>query len=185
VSPSHLLLLAAGLGSDAFAVSVTEGIVLDQVTHRHVLRLSVLFGLCQGAMPVLGWRLGRGLQPIIGPVDHWVAFGLLALVGVKMALDAALGFETRVPPHGSRGWRLVALGLVTSIDALAVGVTLAMLGTRIWAPALVIGLVTAAMCAFGMHAGDRIGSRLGRSAEILGGVILVGLGVKILLEHLL
>ena len=178
-----LLLIAVGLSADAFAVSVAEGIVIEEAKARHTLRVALMFGLFQAAMPVLGWFLGESLRGLIGSFDHWVAFGLLAFIGSKMVLDAALGIETGERRGGSRGARLVMLAVATSIDALAVGVTIAMLHVRIWTPALVIGIVTALLCAVGVQAGGRIGTRLGRWAEVVGGLVLLGLGVKILFEH--
>lgn len=181
----HILLIAVGLAADAFAVSIAEGVALRRVTREHTLRVALHFGAFQGAMPVLGWLAGNSVHRYIAAVDHWVAFGLLVLIGGKMLADAALGFETGEPRTPSRGARLIALSIATSIDALAVGVSLAMLRVRVWGPAVVIGVVTGVLCAGGIQAGDRAGSRLGRWAEVGGGVILCLVGANILVDHLL
>jgi len=180
----QMVLLAVGLAADAFAVSVAEGVAITGRAGRHTLQVSAIFGGFQAVMPVLGWVAGSSLRGLVGSFDHWIAFALLVLIGGKMILDAALRVETGGAGRGRRGLKLLGLGVATSIDAFAVGVTIAMLRVSVWTPALVIGLVTAALCAVGVQAGDRIGTRLGRNAGILGGVVLVGLALKILLEHI-
>lgn len=180
----QVLLIAVGLAADAFAVSVAEGIALRRATPGHTLRVSLHFGAFQAIMPVLGWFLGRSLLRIMGALDHWVAFGLLVLIGGKMLADTLFRFETGEPREPSRGARLLALSVATSVDALAVGMSLAMLRVRIWEPAAIIGVVTGVLCAVGIQAGDRVGSRLGRWAEACGGVMLCLIGVKILYDHI-
>ena len=185
MSTIKLLFIAVGLSADAFAVSVAEGVALEEVRGRHMLRLSMMFGLFQGLMPILGWSLGQAMRGFIEPFDHWVAFALLALIGGKMVADALLGFETGAGRAESRGLRLLVLAVATSIDALAVGMSIAMLRVHIWTPALVIAAVTGVLCAIGVHAGKSIGTRIGRRAEVVGGFMLIGVGVKVLLDHLL
>lgn len=180
-----LVLIAVGLAMDAFAVSVAEGIALEELTHGHTARVSLHFGLFQAAMPMLGWLAGTSLRTLLAGWDHWVAFGLLTLLGGKMILDSIFGFETGEPRQPSRGARLIALSIATSLDALAVGVSLAMLGVQVWEPALVIGLVTGALCAAGIQLGHRVSVRIEHEAELVGGIILCIIGVRILLEHLL
>ncbi len=182
---SALLLIAVGLAMDAFAVSVAEGIALQKVTGGHALRVALHFGFFQALMPVVGWLAGTSLRAFVGAFDHWIAFGLLVLIGGKMIADTFVGFETGDPRPPSRGGRLLVLSVATSIDALAVGVSLAMLRVNVWEPALVIGVVTGILCAIGIHLGDRVGSRLGRRAELVGGIVLCLIGVRILLGHLL
>jgi len=177
-----LLLVAVGLAADAFAVSVAEGVALEETTRRHTLRVSAMFGLFQGLMPVLGWSLGRTVRWAVEPYDHWVAFGILAFLGGKMVVSGLKAEGGR--DQESRGLRLIALAIATSIDALAVGVTIAMLGVEIWTPALVIALVTALLCAVGVQTGSRIGTRVGSKAEVIGGFMLVAVAVKILVEHM-
>jgi len=180
-----LFLIAVGLAMDAFAVSVAEGIALQKVTGGHTARVALHFGFFQALMPVVGWLAGTSLRAFVGTFDHWVAFGLLVLIGGKMIADTFIGFETGEPRPPSRGARLLMLSVATSIDALAVGVSLAMLRVNVWGPALVIGVVTGVLCAVGIRLGDRVGSHLERRAELAGGIVLCLIGVRILLGHLL
>ena len=179
-----LLAIAVALAMDAFAVAVVAGLTLEALTPRRIFRLAFHFGLFQALMPIVGWAVGTLVYDYIVAVDHWIAFGLLGFVGGKMIWEALSGGEKkRQPRDPTKGWDLVLLSVATSIDALAVGLSLAMIGTRIWVPALVIGLVAAALTVVGMALGRRIGTRWGKRVEVVGGVILVGIGVKILVEH--
>ena len=181
-----LIAIAFALAMDAFAVAVATGLVLEPMTRRHVFRLAFHFGLFQALMPAIGWAAGSVVHRHLAAVDHWIALGLLVVVGGRM-IRGALG-ETEGRPAArsdpTSGWSLVGLSVATSIDALAVGLTLAMLGSAILVPAVVIGLVAAAFTTAGMLLGRRIGTAWGRRVEILGGLILIAIGVKIVLEHL-
>lgn len=185
MSTLTLLGIALGLAMDAFAVAVGAGLQLCEVTPRQTFRLAWHFGLFQAFMPVIGWLAGRTLVHYISPVDHWIAFGLLALIGGKMIYEA---FKDRSEDaevcDPTKGWRLVMLSVATSIDALAVGLSLAILGISIWWPAIVIGIVAGVMTTIGLDLGKRFGTLLGRRMEVVGGLILIGIGVKILAEHL-
>ena len=181
---TQIILIAVGLAADAFAVSVAEGMALRKVTGQHTARVAAHFGLFQGAMPVLGWLAGHSLRAWIAAFDHWIAFGLLVLIGGKMLADALSGFETAESRRPSSGARLIGLSIATSIDALAVGVSLAMLEVTIWTPAIVIGLVTGVLSGLGIQMGDKVGSALGKWAQLGGGAILCTIGFKILLTHL-
>lgn len=179
-----LLGIALALAMDAFAVALGTGIALKRLTGRHLFRLGFHFGLFQALMPVLGWLAGFTIQRWISAYDHWLAFGLLAFVGGKMIWEAFQGKEgegARRDP--TRGLRLVTLSIATSIDALAVGFSLAMLGVSIWFPALVIGLVAGSLTVAGMLLGCRFTAVWGRRMEIVGGLVLCAIGVKILLDH--
>ncbi len=180
-----LLGIALALAMDAFAVAVATGITLCPLTRRQVFRMAFHFGLFQALMPVIGWLAGRAVLDVISAFDHWVAFGLLLFVGTRM-LIGALRHEDEHPvcQDPTRGWELVVLSVATSIDALAVGLSLAVLGATILVPALVIGLVAALLTAIGMVLGRRIGNLWGRRVEVLGGLILIGIGVSILVRHL-
>jgi manganese efflux pump family protein len=185
MEPLTLIGIAIGLAMDAFAVSIAVGLTLKQVSLRQTFRLSYHFGLFQALMPIIGWLAGRSIAQWIGPVDHWVAFGLLTAIGGKMIYEAVKDEEhegERKDP--TKGASLVVLSVATSIDALAVGLSLALLGVAIWYPALVIGLVALGFTAVGLHLGKRFGALLGRRMEIVGGVILILIGVRILVEHL-
>ncbi len=180
-----MIMLGFGLAADAFAVSVAEGVTIEKAVHKHTLRVSGMFGLFQGLMPVVGWLAGRTIRGFIHPYDHWVACLLLAFIGGKMIVDSLYGVETEADEGASGGLKLIMLAVATSIDALAIGITLAVLGTDIWTPAVVIGCVTAILCALGVQAGHRIGTYVGKKAEIVGGIVLVALGAKILVEYLM
>ncbi len=183
-----ILGIAVGLAMDTFAVAVATSVMLGRVTGRQVFRFAFHFGLFQALMPVIGWLAGTTFSSYIVRWDHWVAFGLLAFVGGKAVIEAvreddAEEEETKDDP--TRGMSLIILSMATSIDALAVGLSFAMLGVRIWYPVVVIGLVTAAITTLGMFLGSTVGGRFGRRVEVLGGLILIGIGLKILLQHLL
>lgn len=181
-----LAALACALAMDAFAVAIVTGLTLNPMTGRHVFRLSFHFGLFQALMPLLGWLAGTAVRQYISTFDHWVAFGLLAFVGGKMLWEA-LHHEDGEPRSWrdpTSGWMLVMLSVATSIDALAVGLSLAMIGMPIVFPAIVIGIAAAGFTMTGMLIGRRIGAHWGTRVEVLGGLILVGIGVKILIEHL-
>ncbi len=169
---------------DAFAVALGTSLALPRLTGRHLFRLGWHFGLFQALMPIAGWLAGLTVQRWIVAIDHWIAFGLLLFIGVRMIREAIAGEEERSGTDPTRGWSLVLLSVATSIDALAVGLTLAMLGISIWFPALIIGLVAGGLTLCGMVLGRRIGAAWGPRVEIAGGVILIAIGLKILVEHL-
>ncbi|MEN6405844.1 MAG: manganese efflux pump MntP family protein [Thermoguttaceae bacterium] len=175
-----ILGMSVGLAMDAFAVSVAAGIALDAVTPRHVFRVGFHFGLFQFLMPILGWLAGSQLAASISRYDHWVAFVLLVYVGGKMLFEAWSEKETNRGIDPTRGWNLVTLSVATSLDAMAVGISMAMLRVSVWLPSVVIGVVTATLSAVGIRFGGRIGSRWGRWAEVAGGIVLLLIGVKVL-----
>lgn len=177
------LALAAGLSMDAFAVAVAAGGSGRANGVRAAIRLSFHFGLFQAMMPIAGWYLGSRVADRIASVDHWIALLLLSIVGLRM-IRSGLDPEGRLPADPSRGVTLVTLSLATSVDALAVGITLAMLGLRIWLPSAIIGITAAAFTIAGLRLGARLGVRFGKRMEVAGGAVLIGIGVKILLFHL-
>jgi len=186
MDPLTLLGIAVALAMDAFAVALGTGLTLERLTGRHLFRLGFHFGLFQALMPVVGWLAGLTVQRWIADYDHWIAFGLLSFVGGKMIYEALHdGDEEAAASDPTRGLSLVLLSVATSIDALAVGLTLAMLGVEIWLPSLVIGLVAGALTVAGMLLGRRIGAAWGPRVEVFGGLVLIAIGVKILLEHTL
>ncbi len=180
-----LLGIAVALAMDAFAVALGAGITLTSVTPRHLFRLGFHFGLFQALMPVLGWLAGMSIHRWISAFDHWVAFVLLVLVGVRMIREAGSNNApgAKRPSDPTRGWTLLVLSVATSIDALAVGLSLAALGVAIWAPALLIGIVCAALTVAGMLLGSKIGALWGKKVEIFGGVLLILIGIRILADH--
>lgn len=182
-----ILGIAVALAMDAFAVSIAVGISLKQISARQTFRLSWHFGLFQAMMPVIGWWLGSTIRNIVENYAHWIAFGLLAAVGTNMLREAIqFDHESDEPRKDStKGLTMVLLSVATSIDALAVGFSMSMLQISIVTPAIVIGIVAAAFTITGMHLGKRVASfqRLSVYAEILGGLVLWGIGLNILYEH--
>ncbi len=171
---------------DALAVALATGLALGEVSPRQTFRLSFHFGLFQFLMPAIGWMAGLTVEAWIGGYDHWLAFGLLAAIGGKMIYEALTGMDEASDRRDpTRGFSLLVLSVATSVDALAVGISLGVLHVRIWYPAVVIGIVTSALTAAGMHVGRRLGGAFGRRMEVLGGFVLIGIGLKILLSHLL
>ena len=177
--------LAVALAMDAFAVALGVGINLSPLTGRHLFRLGFHFGLFQALMPILGWLAGMTIQKWIYAYDHWIAFGLLVFVGVKMLYEAFHKDESKDAKDPTRGLTLIILSLATSIDALAVGLSLGMLDISVWTPALVIGLVAGILTVAGLLLGRRCSTIWGKRVEILGGLILCAIGTRILLQHLL
>ncbi|MEI8200001.1 MAG: manganese efflux pump MntP family protein [Eubacteriales bacterium] len=202
--------IAVGLAMDAFAVSVSTGMTVCDFNWKHNLKMSLMFGIFQFAMPVAGFFGATRFRSYIEGFDHWIAFALLILIGGKMLWEAIFSrgeaefiknapecpvpSGTAAPAGGKKGLmavdlltprRLLILAVATSIDALAVGVSMAFLQADIWWPSVLIGIVAFAFSYAGGFLGRRIGPVLGKAAEIAGGLILVGIGVKILLDHLL
>ena len=180
----EILVIAVGLSMDAVAVSLAASASNRAQGTRAMFRLSFHFGLFQFLMPIVGWFLGVSIARYIGAVDHWVAFALLALVGSRMIWAAVSGAEEELARDPSRGTTLIVLSLATSIDALAIGLTLAILGARIWYASLVIGVVTGCLSLLAILLGKRVGRAVGMRMEIVGGVALIAIGVRILVEHL-
>ena len=185
VNPLTLLGIAVGLAMDAFAVAIGIGLNARQVSMRTTVRLAWHFGFFQAFMPVIGWLAGLTVAGAIRQIDHWVAFALLGAIGAHMIYQALwCDEEEGACKDRTRGASLVVLSVATSIDALAIGLSLALLGVDIWWPAVVIGIVAFLFTAAGLHLGRRFGALFGRRMEVVGGLILIGIGVKILLDHL-
>ena len=183
----ELLLLAVGLSMDAFAVSVCKGLALRKVTLRAELTCGLWFGGFQALMPLIGFFLGTLFAAAIQAVDHWIAFGLLAIIGVNMLKEAASHEEECCCENGAdlSVKVMFVMAVATSIDALAVGISLAMVGNvNIFYAVSLIGICTCLLSMLGVKIGNVFGSRFESKAEIAGGIILILLGVKILLEHL-
>ena len=180
----ELLLLALALAADAFAVSLVRGSVGEHRLLR-ALEVGLAFGAAQGLMPLIGWALGMLFAEAIEAVDHWIAFGLLSILGLKMIREAWLDEPEELVPSRSGFWLgLLAAALATSIDAAAAGLTLDLFAPPVWLCCLVIGVVTALLSTAGYWFASRVGERLGRWAEAGGGLVLIALGVRILVEHL-
>jgi putative Mn2+ efflux pump MntP len=182
-----VLLIALGVSADAFAVSLARGLKIRTLRWGQALLLAGAFGLFQAVMPILGWLLGSAFASAIEDYDHWVAFGLLVLVGGKMLWEALFQRDQADGAGSGDGiglHELLVLSLATSIDALAVGLSLSFLDVNIWMTSCIIGAITFALSLGAVFIGHRVGVRFQRPAEIIGGLILIGIGINILVEHL-
>lgn len=184
----ELLLMGIGLAMDAFAVSICKGLGMKELNKKQAVIIGLYFGGFQALMPFIGWALGIQFQQYITSVDHWVAFVLLAIIGGKMIVEAIRGWNkeevVEVDDKPINHKEMLILAVATSIDALAVGITFAFLGTPIVEAIVIIGITTFIISIFGVVAGNFFGSKYKSKAELAGGVILVLLGTKILVEHL-
>jgi putative Mn2+ efflux pump MntP len=180
----EVVVIACGLAMDAFAVALGAGASGQLRGKRAAIRLSFHFGLFQFMMPVIGWLLAFRLQSYIESIDHWLAFLLLGFVGGRMILAGVRPDRHQLGRDPSRGASLVALSVATSIDALAVGLSLAFLGTEIWWPSAGIGIITCGFSLIGIFLGTRLNEKVGPRMEIIGGLILIAIGLHILVSHL-
>ncbi len=187
----EILMIAVGVSMDAFAISVGKGLSLPKIRLHHDCSVALWFGGFQALMPLLGYYLGRSFASLIERFDHWIAFALLALIGgnmIREALrestekDGSTGHLSQAADFGFR--TMLGLAIATSIDALACGVSFALIGCNIWLCILVIGLTTAAFSIAGLHLGHKVGTRFQRNSTLIGGAILILIGLKILVEHL-
>lgn len=178
------VLIAIGLAMDCLAVSISCGLTIKDINRFDALKLGIFFGGFQGMMAFIGWLGGTGFREYIQNIDHWIAFVLLLIIGVKMIMEG-LGEEKNEGFLNIRKLRvLLLLSIATSIDALAVGISLAFLSVPILFPVIIIGLMSFVFAFFGTMIGDRVGHVFGGRIEVLGGIILIGIGVKVLVEHL-
>jgi len=179
----ELLLIAIGLSMDAFSVSICKGLTTKRFSWRMALLCGLWFGFFQALMPVIGYFLGAQFQELIEAYDHWIAFGLLFLIGANMIREALSKKEESA--NGDLDVKtMFLLAIATSIDALAVGVSFACIQVKLWSSVLIIGLTTFLFSVLGVKIGNVFGSKYEKSAGIIGGIILILIGLKILLEHL-
>lgn len=179
-----VLFIALGLSMDCFAVAIASGFAIRNLRINHAFAIAAAFGGFQAVMPALGWLAGRTLLDLIAPVDHWVAFGLLGFIGAKMIYEA---FRIREMEEGRDPLKpsiLLVLAVATSIDALAVGLSLSILHTPILGPVLYIGVVAFGLSFVGVYIGNYMGKAFESKLEALGGAILIGIGLRILIQHL-
>lgn len=182
----ELFLIAVGLSMDAFAVSICKGLNMHRMNYRHAGIIALFFGGFQALMPALGWFLGKQFEAYIVSIDHWIAFALLAVIGTNMIHEALTEDDesTDIADAHLDIKELFLLAIATSIDALAVGITFAFLQVQIIPAVCLIGITTFILSFFGVNIGHRFGNRYEKKAEIAGGIILILIGLKILLEHL-
>ncbi|NTW16343.1 MAG: manganese efflux pump, partial [Syntrophaceae bacterium] len=179
-----IFIIAVGLGMDAFSVAIGVGATARVFSSMSVFRLSFCFGLFQVLMPIAGWCAGMTVANIIAEYDHWIAFGLLAFVGGKMIKESFHQEDNIHASDPTKGMTLIVLSVATSIDALAVGLSFAFLNIPILYPSIIIGIVAFVMTALGMFFGEKLGKIVGKRVEIVGGLILIGIGVKIVIDHM-
>lgn len=178
-----ILVIATGLSFDTFAVSVSSGLAMPKISFRDAFKVAFVLAFFQAAMPLIGWLAGTGLSKYASDYDHWIAFGLLTLLGGKMIFESFRNDEQDNNFNPLDFKVQVMMAIATSIDALIVGVSFAFLEFRIILSTLIIGSVTFIVSMLGMLFGKKVGAKLGKRMEIIGGVILMAIGLKILLEH--
>ena len=179
----EIILIAIGLAMDAFTVSICKGLSMKKMNWKKALIVGAYFGIFQGLMPVIGYFLGSTFESLVTQIDHWIAFILLTLIGANM-LKEAFGKDCENCNDSVDFKTMIMLAIATSIDALAIGISFAFLKTNIIIAALVIGIITFAICVVGVKIGNKFGDKYERKAEVAGGLILILMGIKILLEHL-
>lgn len=180
----EILLIGIGLSIDALAVSVGKGLAAGKTGFRHMMSVGLWFGGFQALMPVIGYFLGHSFVDLVTEIDHWIAFGLLSLIGANMIRESVKGGDDNI--DASFGFKtMLILAIATSIDALACGISFAFTDTDIWSAALIIGVTTFILSATGLKTGSFLGARFHKTAGIVGGLVLIGIGIKILFEHLM
>jgi len=180
-----ILFIALGLSADCFAVTLSGSISMGSVSLIQKIRTSLTFGIFQGLMPVLGWLAGRTVVNLIADYDHWIAFSLLTFIGIKMIWESIHNKKDHNKVDITRGLTLLTLAVATSIDALAVGLTFAFLEVNIVLASSVIGIVSLMVTMASFEIGRKAGELIGKSAETIGGVILIVIGLRVLLTHIL
>jgi len=179
-----IVIIAVGLAMDAFVVSIVSGSAYKQLHIKHALRMALFFGAFQAFMPLIGSLAGMTLKEYIEHCDHWIAFGLLAAVGGKMIYESLKIKSVEENPDPSNIFVLLVLSVATSIDALAVGITLSLIAGSIVIAVIIIGLITFVLSYLGVYIGKRFGHFFESKMEAVGGIILIGIGTKVLIEHL-
>jgi putative Mn2+ efflux pump MntP len=179
----ELLVLSLGLAMDSFAVSLVRGSSGERSLARAV-EIGFAFGLAQGLMPLIGWGLGKAFEGPFQAFDHWIAFVLLFVLGVRMLREALAPRADDAPSSHSHIVAMATAAFATSVDAAAAGLTLPLLGVPVPLACVTIGVTTALLCIVGYELGSRVSGRVGKRAEFVGGLVLIGLGTKILIEHL-
>lgn len=185
MDPITVFVLAIGLSMDSFAVAISCGVAEQKVTFRHAVKISFAFAFFQGILPLLGWLMGTELKIFVESIDHWIAFFLLTYLGGKMVFESFSSKQVEKISDIYSFRHILTLSVATSIDALVVGFSYAMAESgKIFGGALIIGSVTFFFSMLGIRIGKDVGHKLGTKVELLGGLILFGIGLKILLEHL-
>lgn len=179
-----ILAIAFGLSFDTFTVSLSYGVIKNKILFRQAVRIALVLAIFQGGMVVAGYFLGSIVSEVLEAIDHWIALGLLAFLGIRMMIE---GFKRKEPDEikdYSKTMDLLTVAIGTSIDAFAVGISFALLNIMIWQSGIIIGIVTFLASMTAIRIGKSAGSRLGNKVEIIGGLILIAIGMKIFLEHI-
>lgn len=182
MTPITLIFLAVSMSADAFAASISKGAELTKPRFRHAIGIGLVFGIIEAITPVLGWIAGKASQQYVQAWDHWVAFTLLSVIGLHM-IYAGLKKEDKIEHRQQTLWLLVLTATATSLDAMAVGASLAFIDANIIATSFAIGLATTVMASIGTLLGSNFGKFVGHWAELIGGVVLIGIGLAVLAEH--
>jgi len=180
----EIVFISLALALDAFAVSIAGGAYFVKPTARQKFRLSFHFGLFQFIMPIIGWLIGSRIVDLLKDYDHWIALIVLFAIGAKMIIDSFKGAEERIERDISKGMTMVALSIVTSIDALAVGFSFGIIGSEIIFPSIIIGITAATMSLIGIKLGQFLSNKFGNHVILIGGIILILIGLNIVREHL-
>ena len=178
-----VLLIGVGLAMDAFAVAVCKGLSMKKLEWKKAIIIALYFGIFQAGMPVIGYLLGTAFESFVTRVDHWIAFVLLGIIGINM-IKEAFGCDCEDANDKVDFKTMIVLAIATSIDALAIGITFAFLKTNITLAAFVIGIITFVLSLLGVKIGNKFGNKYQKNAEIFGGIVLILIGLKILMEHL-
>ena len=180
-----IVFIAFGLAMDAFAVSICRGLKVKKVSWKYSVSTAFVFGLFQALMPLAGYLAGKQFESYITGIDHWIAFGLLGIIGINLIKESFDKEDDDISCNEDISFKeLLLMGIATSIDALAIGVAFAFLKINIITAVIIIGIITFVLSLSGVYIGNLFGNKLKKGAEILGGVILIAIGIKILLEHL-
>lgn len=179
-----LTLIGVGLSIDSLAASITTGACSKQIKLKHVLKVAAFMAFFQGTMPLVGWLIGSSFKRIIEDYDHWVAFVLLLGIGGKLIYDGIKNSVEEVNTNPTKNMLLAGMALATSIDAMILGIGFGLIEINIWLAMLIIGSTTFLFSSVGVFVGDKLGNKINKGIEIFGGLVLIGLGLKILLEHI-
>lgn len=178
----EILILGISLAMDAFAVSICKGLSMKKLNFKKMIIIGMYFGFFQALMPIIGYYLSKGFENFVTAIDHWIAFGLLLIIGVNMIRDI---FNKEEEANDDVSFKsMIMLAIATSIDALAVGITFAFLHVNIMFSSIIIGIVTLIISVIGVVIGNKFGNRFERYAKLFGGIVLILIGTKILIEHL-
>ncbi len=180
-----LILIGVGLSIDSLAASITTGACCKQIKRRHIFKVAIFMAVFQGLMPYIGWLIGSSFKSVIEDYDHWIAFFLLFLIGFKLIYEGITASDDSCSNFNpSNNFLLVGIAIATSIDALVVGIGFGVIEINIYLAMLIIGVLTFLFSSSGVVVGRRIGNKINTGIDIFGGIVLIGLGVKILLSHI-